>query len=78
MKITFKFVQTRNKGKRLSEETRRKLTEARRLPEYAPAHAFFFTLPSDMPLKDKRKLLRPTFPNVKKDTIKFWVRKWSK
>jgi len=29
-------------------------------------------------LKDKRKLIRATFPNVKKDTIKKWVSKWGK
>ena len=63
-------------GKPVSEETRRKISEANRLPEYASAHKFFFSLPPDIPLKEKRKLLYAEFPNVTKVRICKWVRKW--
>ena len=64
-------------GKKHSAETRRKISESRkRLPEYMPAHKFYFSLPPDIPLKEKRKLLYTTFPHVKKRTIYKWVRKW--
>ena len=66
-----------NFGKRFSEEHRRKLSEARRLPEYAPAYDFFLSLPSDMSLKEKRKILSAKFPNVSRKTIGRWTRKWS-
>ena len=65
-------------GKRHTPETLRKLSESRkRLPEYVPAHEFFLSLPADIPLKEKRKLLYAKFPNVTKDRICKWVRKWS-
>ena len=65
------------KGKRLSSEHRRKLSEAKLSPEYASAHDFFLSLPADMPLKAKRKLLYTKFPNVHKGAIQRWVRKWT-
>ena len=64
-------------GKRFSEEHRRKISEARRLPEYAPAYDFFLSLPSDMSLKEKRKMLYAKFPNVSRKTIGRWTRRWS-
>ena len=67
------------KGKIISEEHRRKLSEVNklRLPEYVPAQTFFLSLPPDMPLREKRKLLHTKFPNVTKDRIGKWVRKWT-
>ena len=41
------------------------------------ACALFLTLPSNMPLKQKRKRLYSEFPLVKKSTIDPWVRKWT-
>ena len=65
------------KGKKQSAEHVRKRVEANRLPEYVPAHDFFLSLPADMPLKEKRKLLFANFPSVTKRIIYKWVRKWS-
>ena len=72
------------KGKKLSAEHRRKISETmkgkpanNRSPEFAPAHDFFLSLPADMSLKEKRKMLYAKFPNVFKDKIAYWVRLWS-
>lgn len=65
------------KGKTLSAEHRRKISEAQRHVDYVPAHAFFFSLPPDMPLREKRKLLFTTFPSVSKSRIYDWVHKWT-
>ena len=59
------------------KENCRKLGETKRLPEYMPAHKFFLSLPPYMHLREKRKLLYTKFPNVKKDTIRKWVQKWT-
>lgn len=64
-------------GKKHSEKTRRKLSEINKLPEYAPAHAFFFSLDVTIHLPEKRKLLYSKFPNVKRHTLRSWVRKWT-
>jgi len=37
---------------------------------------YFFSLPPDIPLTEKRKLLLATFSNVSRNTIYKWVRKW--
>ena len=66
-----------NFGKTFSLDHRRKISESRkRLSEYVPAHEFFLSLPADMSLKEKRKLLYAKFPNVKKRRIQHWVSKW--
>ena len=78
LKGRYKGEKNPNFGKKHSEESRRKMSEAqKRLPEYAPAHKFFLSLPADMPLKEKRKLLYAKFPSVIKDRIRLWVRKWT-
>ena len=66
-----------NFGKSASVQTRQKMSEAHRLSEYAPAHDFFLSLPPDMSLKEKRRLLYAKFPNVRKGTIYNWVLRWS-
>ena len=66
-----------HKGKTFSEETRRKLSEANKHPDHNTAHDFFFALPSEMPLTEKRKLLYTKFPNVLKGTIRKWVSRWA-
>ena len=69
-----------SKGKKLSLETRRKWSETRKgkmvHPEYDSAHKYFLSLPSDMPLKEKRKHFYRKFPKVSQTTRKRWVRKW--
>ena len=64
-------------GKTHSEEVKRKLSEVNRLPEYTSVHKFFLSLPPDMPLDEKRKLLYTKFSGVKKKTIWSWVCKWT-
>ena len=60
-----------------TEEHKRKISEAKRHPDHNPAREFFFSLPPDMPLTEKRKLLFTKFSNVHKRTIWKWVRKWT-
>ena len=67
-----------HKGRKFSVEHRKKLSEAHKHPDHNTARDFFFSLPSEMPLIEKRKLLYTEFPNVPKSTIRDWVRKWSK
>ena len=66
-----------NKGKKLTREHRRALSEAKLSSSYYPAHKFFLSLPSDMSLKEKRKLLYAKFPNENDGKIQRWVRKWT-
>ena len=76
-----------NFGKTLSAETRCKISESlkgkykgKNNPNFHPYHIpvrnYFFSLPPSLPLSAKRKLLYDRFPNVKKGTIRYWVRKW--
>lgn len=72
-------------GKRQSDETRRKISESKkgktpsnygkRLSCYPSVKKLFFSLPADMPLKEKRKRLYETFPEMSRYTIRYWVRK---
>ena len=88
------------KGKKLPEETRRKISESKKgipakpfskehrqnisrakqgkhvSPDKAPARDFFFSLPSDIPLCEKRRLLREKFPQRPRTTLNQWVRQW--
>ena len=65
-----------NKGGSLSEETKRKVSEAREGLECKDARKFFFSLPSDMPLPEKRKRLRQKFPENHRSTILRWCKKF--
>ena len=65
-----------NFGKSPSAEARRKISASKMRPDYIPASQFFFSLPSDMPLKEKRKRLYTKFQNVPKGTIRRWIHKW--
>ena len=60
------------KGKKLSEEHRRK----RMHPDHIPARDYFFSLPPNMPLREKRKLLYANFTSVTQKTIRNWLNKW--
>ena len=61
-----------------SAEHRSNIAESKRSPEYIPAHNLFFSLPSNMALKEKRRLLCKRITGVKKETIYHWIRKWTK
>ena len=63
-------------GRKHSDATRRKISEAQRHPERIAAHQCFNSLPSRMNLKEKRKILYQTFPDVKRDTMCKWTRQW--
>ena len=60
------------KGKKLSEEQLRK----RMHPDHIPARDYFFSLPPNMPLREKRKLLYANFTSVTQKTIRNWLNKW--
>ena len=73
-----------NRGKPHSEEHRRKLSESKKgekNPNYSPyqriAREMFCSLPSDMDLKQKRRLLLENFSDVVSfSTIYAWIQKW--
>ena len=60
------------KGKKLSEEQLRERMHA----DYIPARDYFFSLPPNMPLGEKRKLLYANFTSVTQKTIRNWLNKW--
>ena len=78
------------RGRVHSKETREKISRAHRgraswnkgkpaynrSPFFTPAYNLFFSLPSDMNISEKRKLLREKFPDVNHNLIGCWVRKW--
>ena len=66
------------KGKPHSEETRRKISKTLRSPEYIPAREFFFSLPTHMDLKEKRRLLQQKITGVSRRTIDNWICEWTK
>ena len=67
-----------NFGKKPSLETRQKMSESHKHPCYNDAHDLFLSLPSDMPLKEKRLRLYGAFPEVRRGTICAWVReRWT-
>ena len=65
-----------NKGKTPSEETRRKISAARETPERLAAREFFSFLPADMPLSEKRNILRQRFSDTPSSTIHRWCQKF--
>lgn len=65
-----------NYGKSPSVETRRKLSEAQETPDRIAARKFYFSLPSDMNLKEKKKRLRQRFSNRHHTTIYRWCKKF--
>lgn len=65
------------KGKPRSAETKRKISEAQRSPEYNLAREFFLSLPADMALAEKRRLLYQKFTSVHRATIRRWTAKWT-
>ena len=65
-----------NYGKSLSEETKRKISEANKSPYYRKAYEFFFSLPSDMDVRERKRLLYQEFEVVPHRTIYRWGKKW--
>ena len=67
-----------NKGKKgiYTDESLHRMSKARETPECIAARAFFFSLPSDMDLAEKRKCLRQRFPNKHHQTLHRWCKKF--
>ena len=65
-----------NKGKRHTDTSKLKMSISKRSPEYDSALAYYLSLPADTSIKEKRKRLRETFPNINRRTIYDWVRRW--
>ena len=59
------------------KEVRDKISVGHRKSDYAEMHDFFLSLPTDMHLSEKTRLLRERFPNVGNRTIYFRLRKWT-
>ena len=68
--------ETREKKSQRAIEARRKLHEALLSPERKEAHEFYLSLPSNMDLREKRRLLHQKIKNKPKGTINRWIRKW--
>ena len=69
-----------NKGKHqgpVSDEHCRKISESLETPERMEARRFFFSLPSDMPLKEKRKRIRQRFSDKHRNTVYRWCKKFN-
>ena len=66
-----------NKGKTLSPEHRKKLSQVNIHPDRTKALEILNSLPADMPLKEKYKILRNKFPERARGTVHHWVKKWS-
>jgi len=58
-----------------SEETRRKMSETQKHPMHEPSKEFYFSLPADMSMTEKRKSIKE-FSGVHRDTIRRWLRQW--
>ena len=65
------------KSKKRSDEARRNISEGRKRPEYYPAREFFFSLPSDIELKEKRRVFFKKFTGVPKNTLYRWLLEWT-
>ena len=65
-----------HKGKILSEEHRRKISETNESDRCKASRKIFFSLPSGMDLKKKRKILRERFSDTSDSTIYRWCEKF--
>ena len=75
-----------NKGKCVSKEQREKQSRAmkgkpawnkgKRKPVFKSACDFFYSLPSDMPLSEKRKTMREKYSDLSPKTIWRWTKQW--
>ena len=67
----------KNKGKPRPAEVREKISIGHRKSDYSEMHDFFLSLPIDMHLSEKTRLLREQFPDVGHSTFYFRIRKWT-
>ena len=65
------------RGKPRPAEVRDKISIGHRKPDYTEMHDYFVSLPSDMHLSEKTRLLREKFPAVKNSTLYFRIRQWT-
>ena len=67
-----------NKGKKgvYTDETLHRMSKARETPERVAAREFFFSLPREMDIAEKRKHLRQRFPDVNHCKIWKWCKKF--
>ena len=65
-----------NRGKTYSQETREKISRNRCSPDKKPARELFFSLPTTLPLSERRKIVQKKFPERGSTTIHDWVRQW--
>ena len=66
------------KGKTHTPETRKKLSQNKVHPGKPAAFQILNALPQDMPLTERRRILRDKFPERPRRTIHKWVKTWSK
>ena len=66
-----------NRGKERPVEVRNKIGISHRKPDYTEMQDYFFSLPADMHLSEKTRLLREKFPDVKHSTLYFRIRQWT-
>ena len=67
----------KNRGQKRPTEVCEKMSVSSRNPDYTEMHAFFLSIPTDMHLSEKTRLIRERFPNVVKNTIYLRLRKWT-
>ena len=66
-----------NRGQKRPSEIRNKISIGHRKPDYEEMHDYFLSLPTDMHLSEKTRLLREKFPAVKNSTLYFRIRQWT-
>ena len=66
-----------NRGKERPAEICKKISVSSRKPDYTEMHDYFFSLPADMHLSEKIRLVKEQFPDVSNSTLYFRIRKWT-
>jgi len=65
------------RGKPRPVEVCHKISIGHRKPDYTEMHDYFLSLPADMHLSEKTRLLREKFPAVKNSTLYFRIYQWT-
>ena len=63
-------------GHEVPLETREKISEANQLSQKSGAHDLYLSLPSEMPRREKTRILSAKFQDVKRKTINYWMSEW--